>query len=254
MKKSIVIFLTLFLLGVSAQAQRLTDTPLPVILPQITQVPPTSILLNTPTPTLTATPEGPKVLLKATNSPLDINVRDYPDVVQGVYLGFLDLGVEYEVTGIYFSWYQFRFPDSPTGIGWVYNESVDIIGDISLIPFVDPNTIPTPENDPTLEAQLRLLTPDVANTATAEARLIVIPTNELLDANQQFQPTFTPPADIVQRLPTQAFFENVTATPEADIFNAAFNRITAGEIPPILPIVVLGILGVLGLFISSIRK
>jgi hypothetical protein len=247
-----LIILFLLVCAPPVLSQRITDTPVPVNLPDIQSVQPTNVLLSTPTTTPTATPELPSVLLQAIDTPQNINVRDYPDVI-GAYLGSLEPEEQYEVTGRFFSWYQFRYETAPDGLGWVFGQSVRIIGDDSDIPIIDPDAAPTPVEDPTLEAQLRLLTPDVANTATASARILSVPTDEFFGNGQQFPPTYTPPPDVVALAPTQSIGLQASPTPPSSLIDATIESVASGDIPPILPILGLGVFGLLGLLISLIR-
>ena len=196
MKQYILSLLIILLSTVAVtQAQRLTDTPVPVVIPEVQQQA-TSVQLFTPVPTLSPTPDVPQVFLEAVEAPANINVRNFPDSTGGR-LGSLEPATQYLVTGRYFSWYQFEYETSPTGVAWVFGTLVRIIGDENLIPLIDPNTVPTEDSPGAFEtatAQALLLTPDIANTATAQARELALPTDEIgSGANQEFPPTFTPP-------------------------------------------------------------
>ncbi|MCA9913557.1 MAG: SH3 domain-containing protein [Anaerolineae bacterium] len=238
------------------QAQpRITDTPLPVVIPQNT-APPTSLSLLTPTPSFTPTPEAPLVTLEAAAPAADINVRDFPDVTCNR-LGSLDLGQQYPVTGVYFQWYQFEYAASPTGRAWVFADLVTINGDQATIPAVDPNVQPTaesPEDIGTATAAALLLTPEIAESATAQARILTLPADEVRSGDG-FLPTFTPPPDIAVRRPTEVI-SDITPTPEGgNIATQFLNELDVPtSLPPIVPIAGLIGVGVLGLFVASIRR
>lgn len=238
------------------QAQPLiTDTPLPVVIPQNT-APPTSLSLLTPTPTFTMTPEAPLVTLQAAAPAADINVRDFPDVT-GTRLGSLEPEQEYAVTGVYFQWYQFEYAASPTGRGWVFAELVSITGDQTTIPVVDPNVQPTaesPEELGTATAAALLLTPDNAASATADARILTLPAEEP-GSGDGFPPTFTPPPDVAVRQPTEVASDQ-TPTPDSANFATQFfsDLDVRTSLPPIAPIIGLIGAGLLGLFIASLRR
>lgn len=233
----------------------ITDTPLPVVIPQNT-APPTSLSLLTPTPTFTMTPDAPLVSLQAAAPAADINVRDFPDVT-GTRLGSLEPEQQYPVTGVYFQWYQFEYPASPTGRAWVFGELVTINGDQASIPAVDPNVQPTAastEEIATATAAALLLTPENAESATAQARILTVPADEVVGADG-FPPTFTPPPEIAIRQPTESA-DDLTPTPaDGNIAAQFFSDLEmTTSLPPIVPIVGLVGVGVFGLFIASIRR
>lgn len=251
-----IAILFVLLWGMIVNAQRLTDTPVPVVIPDVQQQP-TSVQLFTPTTTLSPIPDVPEVLLEAVDAPANINVRDFPDPT-GNRLGSMQPDTQYRVTGRFFSWYQFEYETSPNGVAWVFGTLVRIIGDEGLIPDIDPNVAPTqdsPEALGTSTAEALLLTPGVANTATAQARELALPTNELgSGANQDFPPTFTPPPNVAQRRPTVDVSVKLSPTPQGDLLERSVELITDTNVAPIVPILALFGLGVLGLLISSIRR
>jgi hypothetical protein len=232
---------------------RITDTPLPVVIPENTAQP-TSMTLLTPTPTFTMTPDAPQVVLQAAVPAADINVRDFPDVT-GARLGSLMPEQQYPVTGVYFQWYQFEYANSPTGRAWVFADLVEIIGDQTAIPVVDPNVQPTAESLEeigTATAQAQLLTPEFAESATAAARVLTIPPEEQ-SSGDGFLPTYTPPPDLAALQPTIAP-DTLTTTPQGQ--NLASQVLTGlnTAVPPIVPIIGLISIGVLGLLIAIARR
>lgn len=239
---------------VSAQP-RITDTPVPVQLPtQAAQ--PTEITLLTPTATTTATLE-PAIRLVASAASADINVRNLPDVT-GNRLGSLEQEREYIVTGRFFSWYQFEYNSSDSGLAWVFGDLVEIIGDPNQIPIIDPFAVPTAvpsEDAEAATATALVLIPGAPETATAQTRLVELPTleAEAASAGDTFPPTFTPPPDI-------GFRSNIGASnpPTPTAIPSAVERATAtlisGNVPPIIPIIGLFGFGVLGLFVALLRR
>lgn len=253
----IIIVLLLFAGSISQSlAQpRITDTPVPVQLPT-NAPPPTDVLLLTPTPTTTVT-EEPAIRLVAAAASADINVRDLPDVL-GNRLGSLEQEREYIVTGRYFSWYQFEYGSSSSGLAWVFGDLVEIIGDNTQIPIIDPFAVPT--SVPTEDAEgatatALILTPGAIETATAQTRLIDLPTQagDAVDASNPFPPTFTPPPDVVAR--DQALQDGLqpTATATPNLIQQTVTVVGSGEIPPVVPIVGLFVFGLLGLIVALIR-
>lgn len=239
--------------GVVQAQPRITDTPLPVVIPQNT-VQPTSMTLLTPTPTFTMTPEGPTVVLQAAAPAADINVRDFPDGT-GVRLGSLEAERQYAVTGVYFQWYQFEYDASPTGRAWVFGELVEIIGDQTSIPAVDPNVQPTaqsPEEIGTATAAAQLLTPEVAASATAAARVLTVPPQEQRSADG-FPPTFTPPPDLAALQPTLAPDVLTGTPPSPNLANQVLNTFD-NAVPPLVPILALVGAGSFGLMIAFARR
>lgn len=240
----------LMLVGLNQPAlaqPQITNTPVRVVLPTLVEQA-TNIVLLTATPTFTPTPEPPSVLLQA-NAPLsDIDVRDYPE--SGAYLGSLENGQQYAVYAQYYSWLQFEYPAAPSGRAWIYRPLVQIIGDEASIPFIDPNNLVTqsPSDNETATAISLFLTPGYADTVTAQARIVALPTQLSTPQNSEFAPTFTPPSDIVARnrpQPTPSSGTNV---------EIVSNLIQSFSIPPIAPIATLAVFGLLGLWVSSWRK
>jgi len=238
--------------SVSAQPL-ITDTPLPVVIPENTAQP-TSMTLLTATPTFTMTPDQPEVVLQAAAPAGDINVRDYPDVT-GTYLGSLQPEQQYPITGVYFQWYQFQYEASPTGLAWVFGDLVEVIGDQTAITPVDPDAQPTaesPEEIGTATAEALLLTPENAASATGAARVLTLPPEEESSVDG-FPPTFTPPPDVAALEPT-VVPESLTTTPQSP--NLASQVLTqfSNTFPPIIPILALVGVGGLGLLIAIARR
>jgi hypothetical protein len=241
-------------LEIEAQV-RISDTPVRVILPDATQVTPQANIL-TATPTFTPTEPPPSVFLEAAAPLGDILVLDFPET--GLYLGSLERERQYPITGQYYSWIQFEYPASPNGLGWVYYETVRVVGDIAAINIIsDPNAAnASPEDNQTATAEAELLTPSIAETASAEARILSLPTESAISDNQgqgAFLPTYTPPADIVVRAPTQVPGEVLATTPTPSFIDNAVS-LTTRRLPPIAPILILGGFGLLGLLVSLIRR
>lgn len=239
-----------------SQAQvRISDTPVRVIIPDATEsAAPDNVL--TATPTFTPTSPPPSVFLEAAAALGDIRVLDFPET--GTYLGSLENGRQYPITGQYFSWIQFEYPPSPNGLGWVYNQTVRVIGDVSEIRIIsNPNAAnASPEENQTATAQAELLTPSIAETASAEARILIVPTLEATASGNQgnFPPTFTPPPDAVLRVPTQIPDDIAEPSPTPSLVDSAVSLVSNRRLPPIVPIALLVGFGMLGLMVNLIRR
>ena len=241
-----------------------TATPVRANLPQLP--PPTLEFQDaTATPTRTPTPVGP-VQLQAKAEAGNVNVRAEPDI-NAELLGTIRAGESYPVLGRYFRWIQFQFDGAPTGTvrAWVFDELVDLTGDVSAIPNLDPDALPT--QDPvqltaTAIQQQIDTTPGAVLTVTAASRNLSLsgalvggveqqppPGNmDLNPVEEVILPTFTYPPDIVAVAPTQPPLElEPTNSP-------SFSIIEVTGMPPIVPILALGGLGLLGLLVSSLRS
>jgi hypothetical protein len=237
---------------------RITNTPIPVIIPTLTATVPhndSGFVAISPSPTFTATPELPNAKLIAIVSPGDALVRDFPE--NGEVIGYLEASREYQVIGQYYSWYQIQFAESPNGRAWVYIETIRISGDIAEIPFIEPNAAAASnsfEDNQTQTAIAIFQTPGIADTATAQARILTVPAEELARPTSEFPPTYTPPAEIVLRHPTIDPNSIPSATPQNIAVRTALTSLTARGLPPMIPILTLAILGILGLIIGFSRR
>lgn len=253
----------LFLQSHSSTAQpRITNTPVPVVIPTTAPTEPPQAQGNTfveasPSPTFTPTQPLPDARLVSVAASGTALIRDFPE--NGAVVGVLADNTEYQVLGQYFSWYQIQLPSAPENPAWVYFEDIRISGNLNEIPAVNPNVQPaqlSEQDIASVTAQVLLQTPSNAQTATAESRIIEIPEAELeqTGSTSEFAPTYTPPADIVQLRPTVPPNVAFTATPQLDVLDATFQTVRTGNIPPIFPILGLGLFGVLGLLVASIRR
>lgn len=232
----------------TTHAQRPTNTPRPVTLPQSTPLP-TEIQLMTPTPSATPTPRGPAVVLRASGEQGSVNVRNFPDV-SGARLGSLDPTRAYPVTGYWFSWYQFEYPASETGLAWVFGEVVTVEGDVAALRVVDPNVALT-QAAPTTRGG----TPTPGTVSSSDPRAVVLPTNANVTIDGvEFAPTFTPPSDLVPLRPTVSEGETTTPTTAPALPVQVVTAVAEGNIPPIAPIAILAGLGFIGLLYSAIRE
>ncbi len=235
----------------SVFAQQPTSTPVPVILPTGTATlsPPTQ------TPTVTPTSQGPAVVEALT---AQTNVRSQPDI-NSERVGQINPGQTYAVVGRYFEWYQLDYPDNPSGsnIGWIHQSVVQLIGDVNLIPNLDPNQIPT-ENPAVAgqqETQLAITaTPGIFQTQTLQA--LITPTG-VFTVEGQLPPDSQPIAGTTdpQFLPTFTFppFTD-TPLPIADLTTPRSTAASGSAMPPIAPIAGLIGLGGLGLLVSLLRR
>lgn len=248
----------------SFYAQAPTATPIVVQLASPTPLPVLgSNATATPAPTPTETPIGP-VQVTVAEGQGNVNVRSEADPESDI-LGVIAPGENYAVTGRYFRWIQFRFPNSPNGLGYVYDELVQLIGDTALIPdltVVDTAASAQDASSSTDVTSLDLtpVAPGADATATADARILSEPVG--VDPNATLSETSLNPDGGV-RLPTYTPFPNVgdllsAANPEPTATAVQTELIniqeTASNLPPIVPIVLLGGVGLLGFIISLTRK
>lgn len=230
--------------ALAAPLPQFSPTPAPVVLPTIS---PSAIVLVTPTATRTPTPVGP-ALVEALEGPT--NVRSGPDI-NAERLGQIFPGETYPVLGRAAGtlWYKIQYPDSPTGTAWVFEQVVNITGNIDAIPELEvlgAATVDVGRAQATQTIEALAQTPGALETATAQAFAAGIvrtaapnePTSTPLPL-----PTFTfpPGAESDTVLPTLVVQQTVRAA-EGD------------GLPPILPIIGLGIAGALGLLVSVLRR
>lgn len=228
----------------SAAQSRPTTTPASVNLP--TNTPPPSS--PTDLPTSTATISGP--ITAEAKSP-DTNVRAEPDITSNR-LGAIQPGNFYEVLSRRFEWFQIRFPDTPSQLGWVHESVVNISGDVAAIPELGEEQLPT--TDPTLaareETQLAVTqTPGSALTLTAQ---VFVTPEGIFTAAAGPTSTLAPG----QRLPTFTFppFTNTPIRIEELRESPAAVQPNSSGFPPVVPMVGLGALGLLGLMVGILRR
>jgi hypothetical protein len=212
-----------------------SPTPLQFNLPIASPLPSTQPA-EFPLATGTATPLGP-VLLEALG---EANVRSQPDT-ESERLGTIRAGDTYPVLGRYFRWFQFQYNQSPTGVGWVFDELVRIIGDESTIPDL---TEATPQSSnggiPATPNPNQILSP-VFSTVTASLSTQI--------ATLDVLPTYTFPPNLVENS-TNSQLQNI---PDTTVTENQF-VMRNNTIPPVLPILLLGVLGITGLLISTRRR
>lgn len=226
-----------------------TATPLPLLGAG-------SPVLASSTPLPTDTPVGGAELEAITES----NVRGDAST-EADRLGVIVPGERYLITGRYFRWLQFRYPNSPNGLAWVYDELVTISGDQSLIPDL---SVEQPTPDPIIAASTQtaaaiLAVPGGDMTATAGARLLEGPVSvdgnaiqgesNLNPEGETRLPTFTPAPDVNELVAQSAIVP--TETLETNFIDRTVNR---GSVPPIVPITALIGFGILGLGASFMRR
>ncbi len=197
------------------------------------------------TATRTPTPPGP-----AFAEPIDeANVRSGPGI-DFTRLGTIYNGSKYVVIGVHrdYPWYEIEFPDSPSGIAWVYKDLVTLSGNLQNVPIIEGPEAPT-QDPAALAAQETLAvltqTPGALGTVTALAALLPTGVFEAGGAGgtpATRPPTFTPPP----LAPTQP--------PAAFSPGSSQGEASAGGLPPAIPIIGLAALGVLGLVISAARR
>lgn len=109
------------------------------------------------------------------------NVREQP-TIEGLLLGQIQPGERYVVRGKRFEWLLIEYPLSPINLAWVHQGVVSIIGDLALVPEIDPALIDlliTPSPAPTLAETL----PPTSTQPPAASPTPTMP-----------RVTFTPPA------------------------------------------------------------
>jgi hypothetical protein len=209
-----------------------------------------SLLPSTETPTRTPTVTGP-ALIEARNP--DTNVRSGPDISNDR-LGQIQPEERYVVLGRRFKWLQIQFPNSPTGIGWVFEDVVNIIGDAALIPEISLEGLPT--TDPVIAAQQETLiaatlTPGGVLTLTAASFITpegLFTTTQSVEeqgrtlAPGEVLPTFTYPP-----------FTNTPPT-ITNLQPSNGSSSTSGDFAPAIPALGLIGLGLLGLIIGIFRR
>lgn len=236
-----------------------SSTPAQVILPSTTALP-TQAVTNLPAtrfPTLT--PEAAALIqLQARESAGDVNVRSDAQGDQlGEIIGSIRFGEVYPVVGRYFRWIQIEFPSSPTGVGWVFDELVEITGDQNLIPDLS-QSFTAPTIDPIIAAPTQtiealLQTPGGLQTATGSARVIEAPNSGSTGVDNApfvstLLPTFTYPPALVGQLPT------VNPTVDPDVPSSPQPVSSNNQVAPIVPIAILTTAGLLGIALSSLRR
>lgn len=239
----------------TGQAQAPTPTTAPLILPTIAPVATIGATLeNTPLPTFTPTEQGP-VQLEAKEGAGAVNVRLEADPT-AEQLGTIRFGQRYVVVGRYYLWYRIRYEQSPNGMGYVFGDLVDIIGDPAEIDDLTLIT-PTPQ-DPdavnrTATFEAIILTPGGELTLTVAVREILPPGQQVgvlqqdaIASPRPILPTFTYPPNIV------AFAPSPNA--ESPILQPTVTNTLAprGDIAPIIPIIVLVGFGFIGLLLSRL--
>ncbi len=228
--------------AVALPPAQFSPTPAGVILPTIS---PTLVFEVTPTPTRTPTPIGP-ALAEALEGPT--NVRSGPDI-GAERLGQILPGEFFPILGRASGtlWYKIQFPDSPSGTAWVFEQVINITGDVDNIPELNLSSEPTIDVNSVVVAQtveVLALTPGALETATIDA-LFASSSASIESATPSPtrgpQPTFTFPASSIAQ-------STVVIPP---VTQAAGDN---GTLPPVIPIVGVAALGVLGLLISILRR
>jgi hypothetical protein len=232
----------------SAQVRQ---SPTPIIVNLFTPTPfVNEQVVATVTPTFTPTEKGP-VLLEVRESAGNVNVRSEPDP-NSDRLGGIEFGTQYPALRKYYDWYEFQYDLSPTGRAWVYGELVDIIGDAVEIEVIDTLEEPTsafnPEVQQTETALAITSIPGGIETATAQARVLSVPTGvdggDSQAINLTPYPTFTYPPDASINMQINS----------EDSFDEIVDLAPVGSLPPVFPILMLGGFGLLGMLVASMRR
>lgn len=242
------------------EQQLASSTPVPASIPSPLPLVVTDVTIATPTQLeRTATPIGPVMLEALTEA----NVRSQPDP-ESERLGTIRAGDQYVVIGRYFRWFQFQYNQTSSGIGWVFDELVTIIGDESSI--ADLTQAELPAQDVNLTETSAILAQTAGGILTATAIINAVPLPALTQQNgstsqinpipiaPEVLPTFTFPPNIPPRLSPEVFSSTLDQNASATESPQANDLVLPSTIPPILPILILGGLGVLGLLVSSSRS
>lgn len=269
MKRIVWISLALLLLAVTqirareAQQVAVSATPASIVLPSPLPLSTQESVNATPTLTRTPTVQGPAMLEPLTEA----NVRGQPDP-ESELLGTIRVGDLYPIIGRYFRWYQFQYPQSPSGTGWVFDELVQIIGDEASITDLSVEELPTVDvvAQAGTETQAAVTqTPGGVLTQTAQVIQLpvqgaTVPGVEVTpgavgESAINVLPTFTFPPEVALVPPDTAYSvaTGIELTPTPAPANTLLISISDG-LPPITPVLLLGGFGLLGLFITSRRK
>ncbi len=228
----IAVMCAVLMLPISAFAQSGEPTPGIVNLSPLMPAP-ASPAAGLPSPT----PPPTQVSLVRIEARDFANVRAEPST-DATQLGQIRAGETYTAIARYVAWIQFQFPNSPTGRGWVFGELVNVTGDLSSLPEVNPFVAPT--TDPALASVGQSGTTLQLSTAVT-APLIGA------DGNPARLPTFTYPPGLSNIPPTPVSLqEELTAVSSGDG--------AGGNTPPIVPILILGGAGLAGLALSALRR
>ncbi len=126
-------------------------------------------------PTVTGTPKGPMVSVRAGSTEPYVNVRAYPSTLAPA-VGILSQGQEVPAIGISAGgdWILIEYQGAPDGIGWVFSSNVILS---AQVPVVTPKATKAPEVTPTIDP-----------TMAAQFNIDIQPTR---------LPTFTPPSPLI---------------------------------------------------------
>jgi hypothetical protein len=229
--------LTLFSLHAPLAMAQGGPTSVPALVPSFT---PTILIVPTPTPSRTPVENISTIRVEAKER---ANVRTAPDLEAQVITQIFP-GQTYPVLGRRAKWFQIRFERALTGLAWVYEDVVNVVGgDAALIPEIGVDEVPT-ANLETAAAQLtaEYLTatpgaPASATAARASATGVSMAAAPATLAPGEAGPTFTyPPPFVEATLPTR------------------ISAVSGGGLPPIAPIAGLFSLGLLGLLVAALRR
>jgi hypothetical protein len=205
----------------------------------------TATVLGGPTATPSRTPTLVPVLADAIG---EANLRSGPGLDFDI-VGTLVAGNPVPVIGrsVRFPWLLVSWEEAPGGQAWVFDQLVQVIGDITTVPVVEEPEAPTSDaTQASIQetAAVLLQTPGAAETATATA--FAVPTGLLTQtpnagggAPAGSLPTFTPPQPYVQPEAVQEVLDDDSG---------------GGLIQPAVLIIALGAMGVLTLVVGLLRR
>ena len=176
---------------------------------------------------------------------MEANLRAAPDI-NSEQVGMIVNGDLYPLIGQASGrpWLQIEYEDAPGGKAWVYVDLVEVLGDISRVPFVSMDELPTPDMTRQAIAQTAeviQLTPGAVEAATATAFYQQAVSGQESAGTEEVVvgtlPTFTEPPSLPQYTPI----------PETSAENEE------NSLPPIYPIGILTILGLASWILGFIR-
>jgi SH3 domain-containing protein len=226
----------------SGGANSVAAQTIPTATASILQFPTATLTqLGGPTATPSRTPTLTPVSAQALGTPT--NLRSGPGLNFDI-VGVLSTGDTVPIIGrsVTFPWYVVAWAEGPNGQAWVFAQLIQVIGDITTVPVIDPPEVPT--TDPTraildATATAILQTPGGAETVTAQAFFLptgIYTVTPGAGYGGGILPTFTPPPPIDQ-------LDALPPPPAA-----------GGGIAPAVIIIALGALGLLMLGLGLLRR
>jgi hypothetical protein len=225
----------------AAAAQVATSTATASILQLPTA---TATQIGGPSATPSRTPTITPVTAQAVGTPT--NLRAGPGLNFDI-VGVLNAGDTVPIIGrsVQFPWYVVAWAEGPNGQAWVFEQLVQVIGDITTVPIVDAPAVPT--TDPTQDA--------INGTATAVLQVPGGP--ETATAQAFFLPTGIYTLAPGGGLPLGGSLPTFTAPPpldQVDEMPVSPAQAARGGPAPAVIIIALGAMGLLMLGLGLLRR